>query len=220
MDEFPANSRKPVIRRESVPPVGQEAIESRKIEKIIDGEVHIRKKPLGKRFAETFFGGTAKGAAKHVITEVLLPAARDAIFDAFSQGIERVVYGESRGGGRRTVNRGGPQSGHNGYVNYNRFAQSGPPKPARDLSRQARSNHSLDELVFEHRHQAQSVLERMFDHIQKYDSCPVSELYGMVGITPTFTDEKWGWIDISDAHVARAGREGYVLDLPKPEFLD
>ena len=46
----------------------------------------------------------------------------------------------------------------------------------------------------------------------------VRDLYEMVGIRAAHTDEKYGWVDIRDARVDRV-RDGYVLDLPRPEFL-
>jgi hypothetical protein len=226
VDEFPANSRNPV-EREVAKPAGRESIEPKKIEKITTGEVHLRKKSLGKRFAETFFGGTAKGAAQYVVLEVLLPTAKDAIFDAFSQGVERFLFGDSRGGGRRTINRHSPVSGHNGYVSYNRYADPrGPSRREREepraLSKRARANHELDEIVVASRAEANAVLARMAYIIDTYDVCSISDLYKMVDIAPEFTDEKWGWTStdqIDDAKPVRVNG-GYVLDLPKPVPID
>ncbi|FAA01395.1 MAG TPA: hypothetical protein [Siphovirus UK_ancient_CT89] len=44
----------------------------------------------------------------------------------------------------------------------------------------------------------------------------VGDLYGMAGISQTYTDENWGWRDLRGARAVRA-RNGYILDLPKPE---
>lgn len=224
MDEFPGNSH--LGKKEVAQTIGSEAIDPKKIEKVVTGEVHQRKKPVGKRFLETFFGGTAKGAATYVVMDVVLPAVKDVIFDAFSTGIERILFGEGRGGNRRTIGRpSGPVSGRNGYVSYNQFS-SGPPggrrerEEPRSLSRKARSNHDFEEIVLGSRAEANAVLERMFDIIEKYDVCSISDLYKLVGIAPQFTDEHWGWKDIHDARPVRAGSAGYVLDLPKPEYIE
>ncbi len=49
MDAFPANSHK--VKKDTVP---KKETEKPKIEKVVEGEVLRRKKPLGKRIAETF----------------------------------------------------------------------------------------------------------------------------------------------------------------------
>lgn len=48
MDNYPGNSRTGK----------EESVEPKKIEKVITGEVVRRKKPLGRRFMETFIGGS------------------------------------------------------------------------------------------------------------------------------------------------------------------
>lgn len=92
MDEYPTNSKQSRER----PAEKKPAAERKKMEQVVTGEVSRRKKPLGRRFAETFGGGDARGVAGYVVMDVLIPAAKDAISDAVSQGIERMLFGESR----------------------------------------------------------------------------------------------------------------------------
>ena len=71
----------------------------------------------------------------------------------------------------------------------------------------------------ETRVEAEEVLDRLFDWIERYEQVAVAELYEMVGISGNFTDQKWGWTDLRGATVSRVGR-GYLLNLPRPEPLD
>lgn len=214
VENYPGNSHKTRAPAE-------EQIEPKKVEKIVTGEVSRRKKPLGKRFAETFVGGDASSVMEYVVFEVLVPAAKDTIADAFSQGIERMIFGEARSSSRRT---GARPSGNGGFVNYSRMSQSNNAKPRNGLdefrgpSRRARANHDFGEIILATRIEADTVLERLGDLIEQYDEASVADLYGMLGITPEHTDAKWGWGSVADAKIERV-REGYVLDLPKTEQL-
>jgi hypothetical protein len=212
VEEFPSNTRKARIPDENEP---------KKIEKVTTGEVVTRKMPLGKRLLGTFFGGDAKGVVGHVIAEVLLPAAKDAIADAFSQGIERLIFGEARSTSRRTGQRPG---GSSGYVNYNRYSSpTSPPagrrEEPRNVSRRARGAHDFDEIILATRIEAEEVIDRLFDLVARYEQATVSDLYELVGVSGNFTDEKWGWTDVRGAGVTRI-RNGYLLDLPRPVQLD
>jgi len=215
MDNYPSNSNKTKVVIEGQP-------EPKKIESVVTSEVTRRKTPLGKRLVETFIGGDARTVGGYVVLEVLVPAARDMIADAFTQGIERMIYGEVRSTSRRTGLR---PSGTNGYVSYNRIAQSNNrPRSGldefarRDPSRRARANHDFDEIIIATRVEAEEVIRRLHDIIDSYDVATVSDLYELVGSTPNYTDEKWGWTELPGAGVVRV-RDGYLLELPKPEAI-
>ena len=59
----------------------------------------------------------------------------------------------------------------------------------------------------------------MYDLVNSYDSATVADFYDLVGITSEFTDNKWGWTNLHGSRVIRA-RDGYLLDLPKPEPVE
>lgn len=211
MDNFPNNSHKAKG--------GKEEQSEKKIERVTTGEVSRRKKPLGKRFSESILAGEdARGVWGFVVMDILLPAAKDMMADAVSQGFERMIYGEVKSTSRRTGSRPG---GSNGYVSYNRFAPSGGRReePARNLSRRSRASHDFDEIVLETRVEAEAVIDGLFELVSKYNSATVADLYELVGISGNYTDDKWGWDDLRGAGVTRV-RNGYLLDLPKPDPLD
>jgi hypothetical protein len=208
MDEFPANSRRPP----------REPKEEKKVERAIQSEPIRRKKPLGKKAREIFIGGEAGSVWSYVFMDVMLPAAKDMIADAGSQFIERMIFGESRTN-RRPSRTGG---GSGTYTAYNRFAPQsrGPQREEpRNMSRRGRSTHDFDEIILATRVEAEEVVDRLFDLVGRYESASVSDLYSLVGISGNFTDEKWGWTDLRGAGVERV-RNGYLLDLPRPEPLD
>jgi hypothetical protein len=190
--------------------------EVKNIKRVTSGEPVRRKKSLGKQFKETFVGGDAKTAARYAVFEVLLPAARDMFIDVTTQGLEKLVFGDIR-------RRGGsqpPQAGPTGYVSYNRYAMgSRQSAPQRVISRRARSQHDFDEIVLTSRVEAEEVIDKLFEVVSRYGTATVADLYELVGLPSSHTDNKWGWSDIRGAGVSRV-REGFLLDLPEPQFID
>lgn len=217
VEEFPANSR-----RAREPQPAEEKTETKRVEQVVTGDVVRRKKPLGKRFTETFIGGDARGVVAYIVMEVLMPAAKDTIADVVTQAVERTLFGEARSTSRRTGARPGNSSG---YTSYNRYSSPSSAVSRREdprerlMSRRARGSHDFDEIILATRVEAEEVVDRLFDLVARYEQATVADLYGLVGQTSDYTDEKWGWTDIRGAGVTRI-RNGYLLDLPKPEPLD
>lgn len=212
MDQFPGNSN---TDREREPKPDQMR---NKVDKIVEGEV-LRKKPsLGKRFVGMFFNGSARDARGYITEDVIIPAIRDTIVDVFQQGVERIIYGDVRSSGRRGI-----RSGSNGIVNYSGISRSttirrDPRDEPAGFSRRARANHSFDEIIIPTRAEAEDVIDAMFELISKFEVVTVADLYDLTGITGEYTDNKWGWNDIRGAGAVKV-RNGYLLDLPRPEPL-
>jgi hypothetical protein len=202
--EFPPNSARSKVEAETP--------EEKKIEPVVSGKVDRRKKPLGKRFQDTFFGGDARGTAMFVVASVLIPAAKDMLVETGQQFIERMVYGDTK---RRSFTRGPNPAGH---IAYNRMNASDRP-PAASMTRRARARHDFDEIVLQSRSEAEEVLERMFDLLSRYDSVSVADLYELTGIPSAHTDQKWGWLDLRGSQVTRTRTGGYVINLPEPNPL-
>lgn len=209
--EFPSNRKTQRKKPEA---------EEKKVQQVTQSEVVRRKKPVGKKIAETFVGGDARSVWAFVALDVLVPAAKDMLADAVSQGVERMIFGEARSTSRRT----GRRPGDGPYISYNRMSGSrqrvGPePRGRMELSRRARASHDFDEIILGTRAEAEEVVDRLFDLVAQYDSATLSDLYDLVGVSGSYTDNKWGWFDLRGAGVQRI-REGYLLNLPKPEPLD
>lgn len=209
--EFPGNSQR-VSQTE----------EPKKVEKVIVGEVIRRKPTLGKRLANTFFGGDAQGVMGYVFLDVLVPAVKDLVVDMVSTGIERAIFGE----GRSPRSRGGyrPSSSWSpGHTQYNRFSSpivgSRREDPRdREISRRARANHEFDDIILATRIEAEEVISRLFDIVNQYGEATVYDFYELVGITGNFTEKKWGWTDVRGT-TWRKVRDGYRIELPPAESL-
>lgn len=221
MTEFPSNSY--ADRSTATPRPAEPAVERVKAEPLpLQGHVVRQKKPLGKRFAETFFGGHVQGVGGYLVMEILLPAARDLVYEMMLGGAERMLYPDMGGrpGGRRsplTRPPGGPTASRFNYNGVTRDARREDPRG--EISRSARREHQFESLGFDNLVDATEALENLRGYIERYQSATVADLYNLCHITPEFTDEKYGWKDLRDAGVRRY-RGSYILELPRPVLLD
>jgi hypothetical protein len=183
--------------------LGSKTVEEKKVEKVIEGTVTTRKRGLRGKFSEAFLSEDSSSVGSYVILEVLVPAAKNMLSDAVSQGIERILFGDAR---PRQPNS---RTNHTSYST--RYNDRPPRQP---LNRQARANHDFREIIIETRADAEDVLERMRDLINSYNMATVADLYDLVGLTGDYTDDRWGWDDLRSAGV-RAIRGGFILILPK-----
>lgn len=181
------------------------------IEKAITGNVVQRKKPLLNRLGSSMVAEGSESVGQYIVMEVLLPAAKNMISDAVSEGINRLLFGDSR------PRKADPRSG---YTSYNRVKPStNTYQPSRDISPRARANHDFNDFMLESRGEAEYVLDRLRDLISTYGAAQVSDLYDLLGVTGSFTDDRWGWSDLTNARV-RMIKGGYLLELPRTEPLE
>lgn len=211
MEDFPSNSKRPSRGRE----------DPKHIERVVQSEVVRRKTPLTRRVSQNLLGGDAQSVWGFMFGDVLIPAARDMIADALTGGIERAIFGDSRGPSSRSRNRhrGGPL-GHTSYDRYHSSSRGVRDEPRRELSRRARSSHNFDEIILGSRAEADEVLDRLEDLCDRYESATVANLYELVGLDSAYTDNKWGWTSMRNADVQRVRGGGYLLNMPRPEPLD
>lgn len=215
-NDYPANSHK--AKEQAISP------EPKVIDPVVVDGVKRKRESLGSKFRSTFLAGDPAAVRNYLIFQVALPGARDLLSDILIGGIEKYVYGEAyEGSGRRRGFRSTTPTSP-GYVSYNRYSQAtrkvSPEAPrAGALSVQDRANHRFDQIVLESRVKAEEVLDKLFDLISRYQIVSVAEFYKLVGETSNFTDEKWGWADISAANIQRT-RDGYLVNLPQPVPLN
>ena len=200
--DFPSNTNKD---KEQVKKGKPETV----IEKVVTGEVKQHKSSIGERFKSIFLNGEFKSSVKYIGAEVLLPALRNMVVDATSKGIERVIYGESAP--RRRQERPGPRVSYN--TPFDRPSRPQTPTYAPRGRRQQISN-----IILASRAEADLVVERLCDLIDKYDVASVADLHDLVGLPTSYVDNKWGWSSLNYVDI-RQVREGYLIDLPEIEAI-
>jgi hypothetical protein len=185
------------------------------VEKVVKGEVVVSPPGLGKRIKGIFFGGEFRAAKGYIIADVLLPAARNALYDTISEGTKRLIFGESVANrGRRPEMRSRVQYGsmHNRPYQSVMLPNQPPRNPVRMNYRES------NEYLIETREEANDVLERMVDIVDKYEVASQADLLVMLGQLPSAIDHKWGWTYLNTAEV-RQVRNGYMLEMPPMEEI-
>ena len=177
----------------------------KKIEKVVTGNVITKKKSKARKFTEELVSEDAKNVKSYVLGEVLIPAIKKLISDIVTDGIDIILYGQSKKGSKRsTADR----------VSYRNYYDE-PRNSSRNNRPVLASGYSYDDIILESRGEAQDVLTRMDELVDTYGVVRVADLYDLVGKTGDYTDNKYGWDDIRTADITRTRNGDYVLRMPR-----
>lgn len=198
----------------SLPGNTDKAKEGASPEKKVIAKAKVQKKSAIKEALRTFFAQDLPEIAEHLVVDVAIPAAKNAITDMVTQGIQQLLYGE-------VDPRRRPQSG---YTSYSRSSRSDRSRGYYESRRSERSEPrqpkptNVEDLVFDTRGDAVDVIEFIADSIEQHGQVSVADLMSSVGIQPRYTDERWGWTT-TDAFEIRQIREGWLVSADRPEPL-
>lgn len=210
--DYQSNSKK---SKEKAAKTAEGEVEKKEVKRIVSGEVTKRKTPLGRRFTSMFSGGDdAQSVGQYILLDVVIPAIKSMIYDSFTQGLERSLFGTSSAKSRGSHGNGKHTSYNKMYPGRNFETDGG-----RTLSKKDRALHNFGDIIIGTRSEAEEVMDHLQFLIDEYDVATLNDLYDLVGITGDPVDEKWGWTTLSDCGVRRI-RDGYLLDLTKPVWLE
>ena len=210
-NEFPPNSH---ARNDPRPVRGavERKPEKKEVVRVTKGKTIQRKKPLRKKFVEAFRPEDGSGFVEYTLLEILVPGIKGAIADATTTAIENALGVGGRGHTSRSRGRG--------HVSYSRMSD---PRDRRDdrrpPRRETRRSSDVPEIILESRVEAELVIDQLFEQLSRYGVATMRDLLSMVGEPHNQIDEDWGWTDLRGSRAHRI-REGYLIDLPRPEPLD
>lgn len=184
-----------------------EPMPEKRTEKVVTGNVRQRKKSGLAKAGSIFVPGDVESVKSYILMDVLVPSIKRAISDIVCNGINMLLGEPSRG-----------KSGSPGAkVAYRQYYQDRDERPSYNRPR-ARAQYSYDDIVFETRGDAEEVLYRMEELLERFDVVSVADLFDMAGISCQYTDNKYGWTDLRNAHVEHV-RDGYIISLPMATSL-
>lgn len=197
MEDYKSNSDK--VRRELQ--------SDKKVEAVITGNAKPRKKGEIQKFADVFIAEDARNVKFYILMEVVVPAVKKAISDIVTTGIDMILYGES---GRIKKNSSASKVS---YRNY--YEQGSNDRVYAGSVGNRRNALDYDDILFDTRGDAESVLDAMNDIIGQYGTVSVSDFYDLARVpNDNFTMNRYGWTNIGGATVVRI-RDGYILKLPR-----
>lgn len=196
----------------SLPGNTDKAKEGASPEKKVIAKAKVQKKSAIKEALRTFFAQDLPEIAEHLVIDVAIPAAKNAITDMVTQGIQQLLYGEID-----------PRRRHSsGYTSYSSSSRSDRGRAYYESRRSERREPrqpkptNVEDLVFDTRGDAVDVVEFIAEQIDEYGQVSVADLMSSVGIPPRYTDERWGWTT-TDAFEIRQIREGWLVSADRPE---
>lgn len=198
--DYPSNAQK----------AKQQPPEKKNVEQVVTGEVIKRKRSPFAKLTHGFVAEDSRSVLGYLLEDVLVPAAKELVYNMFTQGLERTLYGDSRPS--RTTQRG--------YTNYNARATTVtnarhiPGSNVTPLTRHQRATHDFGDIILANRADVEDVLDRLRDLITEYGHATVEDFYDLIGLTGDFTDAKWGWYDLRSASI-RMVRGGYMFNMPR-----
>ena len=198
----------------SLPGNTDKAKEGASPEKKVIAKAKVQKKSAIKEALRTFFVQDLPEIAEHLVIEVAIPAAKNAITDMVTQGIQQLLYGD-------VDPRRRPSTGYTSYSSSSRVNRgTGYYDSRRSERREPRQPKptNVEDLVFDTRGDAVDVVEYVAEQIEEYGQVSVADLMSTVGIQPRYTDERWGWTS-TDAFEIRQIREGWLVSADRPEPL-
>lgn len=216
MEDYRANSHK--AKAEAAAATTQQPPE-KKNEKVAKGSVAIKKKSPVAKFAETFIQEDAKTMKGYLLDEVVIPAVKTTISDVVRNMLDMMFWGKS----------GRPRTGYTNAsrVQYTSYSRQQTVQ-ARQLQTQPQTQsrtkvYDFDDIIFNDRQDAIDVRDKMREQLGVYLMVSVADLKDFAGVEPKYmkyTDNKYGWTDLSMAEVVHVAGGGWRIDLPKAIVLE
>ena len=209
LEQLPSNSDK--IKNK------EEKHEEIKLDKVVTGNVTVKKRGFFKRFKKSMVSEDAENVGGYVIQDIIIPTIKDLIFDAARGALEMILWGNTSG-----------RRGRKGNVPYNSlnekstYQYNGRTNISSREEKRSRRNYNyfvISEMVFDRRSDAEDVLYQLRMVLEEYPSVSVANFYDVLDMSAPYTAENYGWTDLKDADVRKC-KGGYYLDVPDPRVIN
>ncbi len=177
-------------------------------EKNITPVAHAKGTRKKNKFVNSVLAEEAADVKNTIVGDVLIPALKKTIVDAVTNSIEMLIYGST----------GNIKKSGSSKVSYRSYYDN-DYRSHNDRRDYRSAGYDYDDLVFGTRGEAEMILDNMFEILDRYKVVTVADLYDLAGERGRYTDNKFGWTDISSASVVRI-RDGFVIKLPRALAID
>lgn len=205
-NNYPSNSYKQGTHA-SLANTSNNKPEQKRAKKVISGTATVKKKTGLSKFASDFISEDAGSVKDFVLYDILLPSAKRAISEMFKGAIDIFLYGKT------SANKPSTPAAN---ISYNRMYKPQVNSYMNGaVPHQTRTTYGYDNVVLSTRADAEIVIDTMNEILSQYGMVRVADFYDLVGITGSYTDNNYGWTDLSDAHTVRLNEGGYLIKLPR-----
>lgn len=196
--------------------------ERKEVNKVVTGEVKMVKRGLLERIVTSMVGPDGiRAVGSYVGHEVIAPAVKAIIADSVTSGINAMMYGPDgrrRGRGGSQYNEPYSRYGSNQRTNYNRASRYAPTDDEPEDVIVRRQRFVSSDYLISSREEANMVLENLEASLDDFNQVSVADFKESIGQVTEFTDNNFGWRDISDFRI-QAYRGKFIITSPRPGKL-
>lgn len=174
----------------------------------LKGKVTLKKSKMNS-LGKSVIQGSITDAIANAISDLIIPAGRDLLFNVVNSVAQTLIYGESE---QPPVLNEVNRIPYSSISNYNRM---GRPTTHVQKIRQRPE----DGFIFKTKSDADTALAHLRDACDSFGVVSVQALYEFCEQSAPYTANKYGWMNLDDARVERT-RDGYTLKLPRSMPLD
>ena len=179
----------------------REAAEREKAKPVaLTGTVKVKQKSELAKFAGAFISEDIKNIKSHLLNEVFVPTLKKTLLKIVDLAFNGGNVSDNR---RSTADR----------VSYRSYYDEPRDRDRRTDSR-SRYRFDTDEIKFDYREDAETVLKRMEDILYEYNFVTVAALYDVVDMTCPATANDYGWDNLDGARTIDT-RDGWIIDFPR-----
>lgn len=183
-----------------------------KQEKVVTGKVKQRKKTEFQKSMSNFIQEDVQNVKSYIFLDVIIPTLKRTISDIVTNGIDLLLYGETKSRSNNRYNTPASTVSYRSYYDARREDERRP--------RYSTNIYECDEIILETERDAREVLSRLDEILERYGVVRVADYYDLVGVQCRYTDNKYGWMDLRSADILRTRDGGYFIKLPKAINID
>lgn len=177
----------------------------KKLEKVTTGKVTVRQQTDIQKVASAFLAEDLATVKERIINDYAIPMLKNGIWSIFSSALSLMIFGEDRS---RSQSSNYVRGSSNSYDRY--YANPNRSQPANQ-----RVIPNWQNLTSDSRADMEGILDQMWEAIREYGQVSIGDLYDLAGMTCNFTDNKYGWKDLTGAYIKNVPG-GYSIVFPKP----
>lgn len=180
-------------------------------------QVVSTKKPLGKKFAETFMTEDTQDIKSWLLLDVIIPGIKNTILDILSM----MFFGEMSSRSRRERRRDDRVNYSSYYRNSSYNRREKEYRRRRDDDNYYDSDDKVDfrNIILRNRDDAERVINSMKNRIRDDGSASVADLLDLIDVPGRYTDNNYGWDDERDIGIRRVS-SGFLIDVAEPMYLN
>ena len=204
---FPGNSNKDRENRKK-----KVEIETEMLDPVVsEGAAKRRPKSMGHRVRDTFINEETKSILSYIWNDVLVPAAKDMLYESVTGGLSMRLFGDSRGYSRPVSRRS--------YTNYNKVRSNGRSVPKQDRQTRPISRFNSYDISLPTKLEAYEVLDRLCAVIERKGFVTVNDLCQFLQWKSDYADAYMGWTNLDNVRI-RPYQNEWLLELPPAVPID